>query len=202
MIGGSSIFESFWLLAVNNFIESTVEKSVFNIQLMDWPVGRNGDGENKTYGGWFNDGAECFFIVDALLLAETAYDPSSFIAGEGPIGVVLVTINPFTANNVGAGWRLDEFPCVIKNEGIKFSAHCLSPIWILESRATIYSYNLPYMHVDDAHSLVKQCQFNLVTETLKQCQLRFNEQKQCQYANFFLEERTLSIDFIQEIYET
>lgn len=73
---------------------------------MNWPRGGNCKREDKANGGWFDDGAKSFVVVDARLLGEAVDNPTSFVAGKRTIGVVFVAEDPLATNNVCAGrWR-------------------------------------------------------------------------------------------------
>lgn len=51
MLRVSGINEANWLLTEDYLIEGAMNKSIFNIELMDWPGTR--DGETKDYpDGW------------------------------------------------------------------------------------------------------------------------------------------------------
>lgn len=58
MIRGCWMNETRWLLAVDSFLEVTMEKSILDIQLMNGPIARSGDAEDSLDGGWFHHQTE------------------------------------------------------------------------------------------------------------------------------------------------
>jgi hypothetical protein len=90
------MFEAKRLLTVNCFLKRSMKKSVFDIKLMDWPRGRDGDAKNSVNSAGFDNRGESLIIIDAVLLRVTTTDPSSFVACETSIGIKFVSKNPFT----------------------------------------------------------------------------------------------------------
>jgi hypothetical protein len=77
-----------------------MQEGIFHVQLMNLPCFRCGNADNNSDGGWFDDGAERFFIVDAMLLSEPMYDPVSFISCKGTVRVVFVLKDALSRNNI------------------------------------------------------------------------------------------------------
>jgi hypothetical protein len=121
------------LLAIDHFIEMTMEEGIFDVKLMNGPSVREGKGENDANGSGFNDRAECLIKVDAGLLRKTADHPTGFMPGKGTIGVILVAKNPFAAHDVGTRWGRDKNPSLIMCEGVVLILHSLPPVRIAES---------------------------------------------------------------------
>lgn len=59
---------------------------------------------------------EDFVVVNAMLLGQTTYDPASLMAGEQPIGVVLVHVDPLVGDDIGARRPGNEVPGIIIDE--------------------------------------------------------------------------------------
>ena len=58
------------LLTIDNLIKIAMGEGIFNIKLMNGPIFGDSKRKNNANGGGFDDGAECFIIVDAGLLRE------------------------------------------------------------------------------------------------------------------------------------
>jgi hypothetical protein len=54
-----------------------VEKSILHIELLNWPVTANSNGEHCTHGGRFHNQAERLIVVHTGALSETPEDPTS-----------------------------------------------------------------------------------------------------------------------------
>jgi hypothetical protein len=68
------------LLAENRLTQLTVQECVLDIQLVDGPILRGGDGEEQTDGRRLDDGAKRVPVVHAGLLIEATHDPTRFVA--------------------------------------------------------------------------------------------------------------------------
>jgi hypothetical protein len=70
------------LLAVDNFVEMTMKKGVFDIKLVDRPGVRESKREDDANGGRFDDRTEGFIEINAGLLRKTTNNPTSFVSGK------------------------------------------------------------------------------------------------------------------------
>jgi hypothetical protein len=133
MSGTRGIDKPRGLLAVDFFRKVAVKKGVFDVELMDGPILRHGEGENNTDGGWFDDRAESLVEVNARLLCETTNDPTCLVTSKRSIGIEFVTKNPFATDDVGAGRGRDESPGLVLEKSIIFVLHGLAPGRITKS---------------------------------------------------------------------
>ena len=117
------MFKTRGLLTIDSFIENVVEKSIFDVKLMNRPRGRNNNTKNDTNSTWFDNRRESLMIIDAVLLRKTMADPTGFISSKSTISVKFVPKNPFTGDNIGISWFGNEGPCIILSESIKLIAH-------------------------------------------------------------------------------
>jgi hypothetical protein len=62
-----------------------VEEGILDIELMDRPVPREGEGEDGANGGELDDVAEGLVVVHSGVLGEALKDPIVLIAVEGAI---------------------------------------------------------------------------------------------------------------------
>jgi hypothetical protein len=68
------------LLAVDNFVEMTMKKGVFDIKLVDRPGVRESKREDDANGGgWFNDRTKSLIEVDSRLLRKPADHPAGLM---------------------------------------------------------------------------------------------------------------------------
>ena len=62
-----------------------MEEGILDIELMDRPVPREGEGEDGANGGELDDGAEGLVVVHSRVLGEALKDPIVLLAVEGAI---------------------------------------------------------------------------------------------------------------------
>jgi hypothetical protein len=89
-----------------------MKKCVFDIKLMSEPISGVSQGEHSSDGGWLDNGAKGFVIVNAGALGEAAKDPAGFVSVEGPISMEFVSEYPLPSNNIGLEWTLNQVPGV------------------------------------------------------------------------------------------
>ena len=89
----------------------------------------SGDGKDGAKAGEFGDWSECFCVVDAIYLSESASDKSCFVLGDATVGIVLDVKNPFGSNNVLAGWMFDNGPSAHFVKRLELLLHGLLPHW-------------------------------------------------------------------------
>jgi hypothetical protein len=99
----AGVDESGRLLAIDNLVESAIEKGILDVKLTDRPGAGDGDVEDKPNGGGLDDGAESLVVVDARTLGEATKNLACLAPGQGAIGVELVTKDPLAGDHVGAG---------------------------------------------------------------------------------------------------
>jgi hypothetical protein len=81
----SSVDEAGGLAAVDNLCQNAVEEGILNVELMDRPVLREGQGEDGSHGGKLDNGAEGLVVVHTRALGEAPKDPTGLVAVEGAI---------------------------------------------------------------------------------------------------------------------
>lgn len=134
-MGARFVNEVGGLLAVDRLLECSMEEGIFDVQLMNRPVAAERDGEDGADRRRFDDGAECFLVVDAGLLQEATEYPSGLVACKRSVGVELVAKNPFAGDDVGVGGLWNKGPCCVISESAELVEHGCTPIWILEGAA-------------------------------------------------------------------
>ena len=95
MAGVAGVEEAGWLLAEDRLGEVAVQEGVLDVQLVDRPVGGDGEGEHDTDGGRLDDGRERLAKVDAGLLREAAKNPTCLVPCQRSIRVQFVSEDPF-----------------------------------------------------------------------------------------------------------
>jgi hypothetical protein len=78
------------LAAVHSLRQSAMEEGILDIELMDRPVAREGEGEDGANSGELDDGAEGLVVVHSGALFEAPKDPTGLVAVEGAIRGQLV----------------------------------------------------------------------------------------------------------------
>lgn len=73
VVGSRGVNEARWLLAVHGLSKCAMQRSIFDVQLMDGPVDTDREGEDGADGGQLDDGAEYLVVVKARLLRETLH---------------------------------------------------------------------------------------------------------------------------------
>jgi hypothetical protein len=123
------------LLAVHRFLELAVQERVADVQLVNGPLVRRGECEDRTDGGRLDDGRERLVEVDTGALNVTTQHPPSFAPFEGAVGVEFVLEHPFTGDNANAGWARHQTPRLVAQKSIMFGLHCLAPAVVTQSGA-------------------------------------------------------------------
>jgi hypothetical protein len=100
MIRSRGILKTKRLVTINCFLKRAVEERIFDIELVNGPLRRDGYTEYCANGAGLNNMRESFIVVNAMLLRKTATNPASFIARETTVGVEFLTKNPLTRNDV------------------------------------------------------------------------------------------------------
>jgi hypothetical protein len=101
MIRSRGVDKAKRLLAVDGLLKTAMEKGILDIKLVDRPRSRGDDAEDDADRGRFDNRAECLIIVHAVLLGVTANDPASLMAGQRPVGVVLMLVDPLAGDEIG-----------------------------------------------------------------------------------------------------
>ena len=89
------------LLAVDSLLKTAMEKGILDIKPMDRPRPQGGDAEDAADRGQFDNRAECLIVVHVVLLGVTANSPLSLMAGQRPVGVVLMLVDPLPSDDIG-----------------------------------------------------------------------------------------------------
>jgi hypothetical protein len=107
-----------------------MKKCVFDIKLRNGPISGVGQGEHSSDGGWLDNWAKGFVIVNAGALGEAAKDPAVFVSVEGPISMEFVSEYPLPSNNIGLEWTLNQVPSMILMKSSTFGFHGMAPIGV------------------------------------------------------------------------
>jgi len=73
------------LLTVNCLIKKTMKKSILHIKLVNRPLSRSCNTQNRPNGLWLNNRTECLIKVKTRLLSESAGDPTSLVTRQRAI---------------------------------------------------------------------------------------------------------------------
>jgi hypothetical protein len=79
----SSVDEADGLAAIDSLCQSAMEEGVLDVEVMDRPIPREGEGEDDTNGGELDDGIEGLVVVHSGALGEAPKDPTGLVAVEG-----------------------------------------------------------------------------------------------------------------------
>jgi hypothetical protein len=113
----SRIRKASLLAAVDCLNEGAVEKSVLHVELLNWLVTGNSNGEYRAHGGQFHNRAECLIVVHTRALSETPEDPTSLVAIEGAVGAKLVDEDSLAGDDVRATRPKNKFSGPVAHEG-------------------------------------------------------------------------------------
>ena len=84
-------------MAADNRLSGAMEKSIFDIQLMNCPTTRKPERENCS---WLDDWTKSFIVINARALSKASEEPASLIPFERAICLELVLENPLVRDNV------------------------------------------------------------------------------------------------------
>ena len=90
-----------------------MKKSVLDVQLMNGPRMGQSKCEHNTYGSGLDDWTESLLIINARTLSEASENPPGLITIKRAIRQKLVTINPFTGDDVHTRWTGNQSPSVV-----------------------------------------------------------------------------------------
>jgi hypothetical protein len=94
VLGPSGVDEARWLLAVDHLVKIAMQEGVLNVKLMNRPSARDGDAEDDTDRGRFNNQTESLVVVDPGLLREPANHPPSLVPSQITIGAEFMLEDP------------------------------------------------------------------------------------------------------------
>ena len=80
---------------------------------MNGLVPRVSQSKDSVNGGWLDNGAEGFVIVNAGSLSEPVENPVGLVSVQGTISMELVFENPFSSDNIRLGRPRNEVPSMI-----------------------------------------------------------------------------------------
>jgi hypothetical protein len=112
-----------------------MKEGVLDIELVNRPVPREGEGEDDADGGELDDGAEGLIVVHSGVLGEAPEDPTSLVAVEGASQSQLVAKEPLYSDHIGAGWTWHQVPGVVGQQGRVLLLHGLTLVRVSEGGA-------------------------------------------------------------------
>jgi hypothetical protein len=133
MAGVLAILKTGRLLAVDRFLELTMQERVAHVQLMDGPPFRGGESEDGTDGGRLDDRGEGLTKVHSWVLNIPMKDPPRLAALECAVGMKFVLKHPFAGDDADAGRSRDEAPCLVPKQSVVLLLHGLSLSVVTES---------------------------------------------------------------------
>ena len=98
------IHKSLRLLHKDIFIESTVQKGIGDIELLDVLVKLNSESKDKLDSSWFNHWTECLSVVNAISLIKSFSHKTRFKSVDSAIRFSFNFINLFIADKVLVWW--------------------------------------------------------------------------------------------------
>ena len=107
-----------------------MEESILDVQLVNRPRARHSQCKNNADYGRLDDWTESLLIINLWALSETSKHPPDLVTIKRAISQKLMTINPFTGDDVNTGRTGNQSPCVVGQECIKLGLHRCSPVGI------------------------------------------------------------------------
>jgi hypothetical protein len=117
-----------------------VKEGIFYVELMNGPMRGGGKRENDANSARFDDMTKGLIEIDPVFLRETTNYQASLVASESAVGVILVEINPFATNHIGARGFWNKSLSMILAESILFQTHGSKPVRVSECLA-VGAYN-------------------------------------------------------------
>jgi hypothetical protein len=127
------INETSGLRTVDHLSESSVKKSIVDVELMHGPITGESNIEDCANSGRLDDGDESLIIVDTRTLGEAVKNPVCLVSIKRPIRVKLVFEYPFAGDDIGERRLGDEGPGVVSDQSLEFILHSMPPVGIVES---------------------------------------------------------------------
>ena len=94
VVRAASVNKAGRLLAVDLLVKSAMEKSILDVELVNWPRPRDRKAENDADHRRLNNRAECLIKINALLLRITSYHPSRLVPGKVAVRVEFMFEDP------------------------------------------------------------------------------------------------------------
>lgn len=123
------------------FGEKTMQKRILNVNLSHRPASRIGHGKNSPDGGWLDNRAECFPIIESSLLMKAFGNETSLVAFNSAISLSFKFEYPFTSHNISRSKGRDKGPCLILEKSIKFLMHSSTPFWAFTGSSETGGFN-------------------------------------------------------------
>ena len=118
-----------------------MKKRILDIELMNRPVPRMSKCEDCTDSCRFDNGTECFIIVNARALSEASKDPASLVSVQRAISMKFMFENPLASDHVGLVGARNKIPSVVLHQRDIFIFHGATPVRISKG-VTARSWNL------------------------------------------------------------
>ncbi|KAF5470815.1 hypothetical protein F2P56_011304 [Juglans regia] len=90
------------------FKEITIQKGIGNVELLNGPTTNDANGENEPYSLWFDYENESLTVVKYWLLVKLFGHKTGFVVLDSTIGIVLLVVDLFVANDVHGGSGRDK----------------------------------------------------------------------------------------------
>jgi hypothetical protein len=119
--------------AVDCLSESTLEKGVLDVELVNRPTSRDCKGQHSTNNSRLDDRAEGLTKVNTRAMRVSTNNPVSLVALEGAIRVVLDLEHPLVRDNISSGRARYEISSLVLGESSNLLFHSSAPVRIGES---------------------------------------------------------------------
>ena len=135
MVGVVRVNEPCRLMTIHAFGKITVQKGVFDVELVDWLSARCSEVQHGADGRRLDHRGEGLMEVDAGALGEPADDPSGLSTLQCAIRMQLVLEEPFAGDDIGLCGAGHERPRAVALQGVEFGLHRGQPLRITKSGA-------------------------------------------------------------------
>lgn len=123
-----NIFRRFSLINFPRKI--TMKKSIFDIQLVNWPMLGYINAKNSTNGGKFDNWAKDIVNFKTWKLTKSLSYKVTFVAIKIASAIKLVMIKPTKTNDVSRGRRSNKILIMVGSEDKHLSVHGSFPVGI------------------------------------------------------------------------
>lgn len=126
----SRINETGRLTAIYRLNESSMEKGILDIQLINWQRTGESECKNSMDGSGLHDRTERLIVVNPRTLSNASKKPASLVTVQRTIHLSLVGLDPLASHQIATWGTGHQIPSVISKKSLVLLLHSTMPVRI------------------------------------------------------------------------